>query len=87
MTEMVERVARALWDAHCEVHTDEGSLVQDHPLYVAQARAAIAIAQEEFAKIAEAVKVSANGHPQMDAPTPADMQRAIVAAIRDEALK
>jgi hypothetical protein len=42
MTEwMVERVARALWVAHCDAHTDEGSQVQDHPMYIAQARAAL----------------------------------------------
>jgi len=37
---------------------------------------------EECAKVAEATRVSANGHPQIDAPTPGDMQRAIARAIR-----
>lgn len=59
---LVERVARAL-------AKEEGYAYDPLP-YDARARAAIAVAQEEFAKIAESVKVSANGHPQIDAPTP-----------------
>lgn len=41
-----------------------------------------ASAFEEAAKIAEATEVRSNGHPQIDAPTPGDMRRAIAAAIR-----
>ena len=52
-------------------------------LYVDQARAAIAVCREEFAKIAESVKVPPKGHPQIDAPEPGDLRRVIVAAITE----
>lgn len=44
--------------------------------------AGLADADAALAGIAEAVTVSAKGHPQIDAPTPGDMQLAIAAAIR-----
>lgn len=37
---------------------------------------------ERCARVAEATTVSSSGHPQIDAPTPYDMRRAIAAAIR-----
>lgn len=71
---MVERVADAI---------SEGCEYALPPFLLERcAQVAVVIDREEFAKIAESVKVSANGHPQIDAPTPGDMQRAIVAAIR-----
>jgi hypothetical protein len=79
MTDLVERVADAI---------SEGCNYALPPFLLDRcARAAVAAAQEEFAKIAESVKVHANGHPQIDAPTLGDMRRAIVAAIRGEASK
>jgi hypothetical protein len=38
--------------------------------------------REKCAQIAEAVRVTSSGHPQIDGPTPGDMQRAIAQAIR-----
>lgn len=45
----------------------------------------LAAERERCAKIAETVKVPANGHPQIDAPTIHDARRVIAEAIRHSA--
>lgn len=47
---------------------------------------AVKAAYQDAALIAERTTVAANGHPQIDAPTPADMRNAIASTIRARAV-
>lgn len=69
-------------DGHTHCNEDDDGAFLVYPASPPDVEAIRADERERCARIAEATKVTSSGHPQIDAPTPGDMQRAIASAIR-----